>query len=348
MHQSKSRFYLAILSIFILLVSFNLIGCSSSGGGSGGGGGGDDNDNDSTPKSYAYVANSDDDNVGRINLKDNTYKTVEIEGRTIEVGDGPYGVAVSPGNEHVLVTNRNSGSCSVISVFQQKTVATYTNLESPACVSYSPNGGLAAIASYGNGIVWLLNNVSGGWHKVSVGGNPFATGFSPNNTRAYISNHADRSISVVKLDSLDYPIIATINNAGDSGIDVDINNNYIYVADSTNGQLIRISTDDYTDIRRIDVGAQPIGVACSPKDANLVYVANSGSNTVSVISSGVLKENITVGEKPLFIAFSADGQHAYVTNNGSNSVSVINVSNGTVSATIGTGHGPTGIDTTPF
>jgi YVTN family beta-propeller protein len=65
------------------------------------------------------------------------------------------------------------------------------------------------------------------------------------------------------------------------------------------------------------------------------YVANSGSNTVSVIKTAddTLTTTVPVGPNPVRVAVTPAGK-AYVTNAGANSVSVIDTSNNTVSTTV--------------
>jgi YVTN family beta-propeller protein/VCBS repeat-containing protein len=83
----------------------------------------------------------------------------------------------------------------------------------------------------------------------------------------------------------------------------------------------------------ITVGTSPSGVVVSP-DGKRTYVANTGSNTVSVINTVTGQRidanpssssmDITVGSSPSALALSPDGKRLYVANTGSNTVSVIN------------------------
>ena len=71
------------------------------------------------------------------------------------------------------------------------------------------------------------------------------------------------------------------------------------------------TTPDYTTI---EVGTYPVGVALSP-DGTHAYVANFGSNTVSIIDTTThTVTTIDVGSNPFGVAVSPDGSHAYVTN----------------------------------
>jgi YVTN family beta-propeller protein len=80
-----------------------------------------------------------------------------------------------------------------------------------------------------------------------------------------------------------------------------------------------------------------------------VYVVNSLSNTVSVISTdtNTVVATIPVGSYPRRVAFTPDGSKAYVTNYNSNTISVIDVSTHTIIATVPVGDSPYGLAVSP-
>lgn len=58
---------------------------------------------------YAYISNSADDTVSVISTSDNAVTA------TVEVGDAPWGVAVTPDGDYVYVANNSDATVSVIS-----------------------------------------------------------------------------------------------------------------------------------------------------------------------------------------------------------------------------------------
>ena len=77
-------------------------------------------------------------------------------------------------------------------------------------------------------------------------------------------------------------------------------------------------------------GASPYGVALV---GNTAYVANQGTNTVSVINTltgQTVRSPIVVGSAPTGVVASPDGSYVYVANRTSGTVSVIRTSNNTV------------------
>jgi YVTN family beta-propeller protein len=89
----------------------------------------------------------------------------------------------------------------------------------------------------------------------------------------------------------------------------------------------------------IPVSLHPIGVAYYPS-GHSIYVANSGSHTVSVILS---QKTIPVGTNPYGVAFDSANGNIYVANLGSNNVTVISGSTNTVITTIPVGITPDGV-----
>jgi YVTN family beta-propeller protein/uncharacterized repeat protein (TIGR03803 family) len=79
------------------------------------------------------------------------------------------------------------------------------------------------------------------------------------------------------------------------------------------------------------------------------YVANQGSNTVSVINipTGQVANNILVGSEPHGVAISPDGTQVYVSNILDNDVSVIDTATNNVIATIPVQSDPRGLVFTP-
>jgi YVTN family beta-propeller protein len=68
----------------------------------------------------------------------------------------------------------------------------------------------------------------------------------------------------------------------------------------------------------------PFGIAVTP-DGKRLYVANIGSNSISVVDTmtASVVATVAVGVNPVAVAINPDGTLAYVANRGSNTVSVI-------------------------
>lgn len=103
-------------------------------------------------------------------------------------------------------------------------------------------------------------------------------------------------------------------------------------------------------VSTISIGDHPIGVAITP-DGTKAYVANTGSDNVSVIdvATGSVStiSDFAVGLFPTAVAITPDGTKAYVTGASSTKLSVINVATGSVSDDIIVGGQSKGVAITP-
>lgn len=101
-------------------------------------------------------------------------------------------------------------------------------------------------------------------------------------------------------------------------------------------------------VATVPVGTSPNGVASLPNGSR-VYVANEGSNDVSVIqtSGNAVIATVPVGSQPTLGASLPNGQYVYVPCYADNNVSVIRTSDDTVIATIPVGASPCGVAALP-
>jgi YVTN family beta-propeller protein len=101
-------------------------------------------------------------------------------------------------------------------------------------------------------------------------------------------------------------------------------------------------------VATINVGGTASDLVITP-NRQKVYVANSGSNIVSVISiaSRTVTASIPVGTSPGKLAMTPDGSRIYVSNGGSNTVSVIDSTTDTVLTSIPISAGVGGIAVKP-
>jgi YVTN family beta-propeller protein/uncharacterized repeat protein (TIGR03803 family) len=105
----------------------------------------------------------------------------------------------------------------------------------------------------------------------------------------------------------------------------------------------------YSGDGTFSASTSPAQTLAITQNGPFAYVANNGSNTVSVINipTGQVANSILVGSGPSGTAISPDQTQVDVTNNLGNSVSVINAANGSVVTTIPVQTSPLGVAFTP-
>ena len=131
---------------------------------------------------------------------------------------------------------------------------------------------------------------------------------------------------------------------------------YAFVPAIVGGAVGIFSTTTFTLASAVSSGTtNPYGAAATP-DGSEVWVTESGTNTVSIISTstGKITSTVVVGIYPHGIAITPDGKTAYVANTGPNTgpggsqtVSVVNVASQTETGTIDVGEGPQIVTVSP-
>lgn len=149
--------------------------------------------------------------VGSIVLLARTITTIlsssSPEIAEVTVGDGPWGVAVSPDGRYAYITNRNSDSVSVIDTGTNTVTATIDIRfvssigivdDEPTGVAISPDGRHAYITNTFSGLVSAIETESNTITANFPGfGGPVGVAVSPDGRYAYVTNYFSDSVSVI-------------------------------------------------------------------------------------------------------------------------------------------------------
>jgi gliding motility-associated-like protein len=122
---------------------------------------------------------------------------------------------------------------------------------------------------------------------------------------------------------------------------------YTWVNDNPVIGLAKSGSGNIPAFTAVNTGTTPIKatITATPVLSAFAYIANYGSNNVSVIStvSNSVIATIPVGSNPFGVSVSQDGTLVYITNEGDNTVSVIDTKTNMVTAIIPVGSGPKGV-----
>ena len=269
---------------------------------------------------------------------------------TIDVGEGPNGLAVSPDGATAYVANGADSTVSVIDTATNTVTTTITVGSAPNSVAVSPDGATAYVTSANDDTVSVIDTATNTvTATIAVGFNPRAVAVSPDGATAYVTNTLDSTVSVI--DTATNTVVATVAvGLYPHAVAVSPDGATAYVVTYPIGPdaVSVIDTATNTVIATITVGNQTLGVAVSP-DGTRAYVTNADDDTVSVIdtTTNTVVAAITVGDFPIGVAVSPDGTRAYVTNTPDGTVSVIDTTTNTVVATVTVGVIPIGVAVSP-
>lgn len=208
---------------------------------------------------YAYVANFLGDTVSKINVD-----SAEVE-KTIDVGDGPLGVAATYDQEDdtplVYVTNSLSDSLTVIGDNDQ-TEDYNISCNEPSGVAVTPNGVAVYVACTGDDIVQVVrtsnNTVS---TTIAVGSQPWGVAVGSDGEYVFVTNSAGDTVSVIATSSK--TVIDTIDvGQNPMGIAAPLNGDFAYVVNQVGNSIhkIDISSDPFSTT---EFGSNQVNTAVS-------------------------------------------------------------------------------------
>ena len=261
-----------------------------------------------------------DDRVFVIDLKANPPKVMA----TLKLGKRPSGMAIAPNGKLALVTNRDDGTISVLTINGSDvkvadTVTVGNPKDSVSGVAISPDGKrVLATKPAANKIALLTldgDKLTYDKRDLPVGIFPYNVAIAPNGKLALTADNG---------------------NGGSSDGNVDT------------VSVIDLEADPVRVIDHITVGDSPEGLAISPKGDLAVAIEARGSNmkgswfyhpggAVTVLAINGKKVSrvgeVTVGGLPEGAVFSADGGYLYVGNFIDKDLSVLKVNDGGVTDT---------------
>jgi YVTN family beta-propeller protein len=289
-----------------------------------------DTKNEQSPS--VYVNNREANTVQIIDPT--TYSVVS----TIDVGEQPTYLQVTPDGRYTYVVNSKSEDVSIIDTKINEVVKTIPVGKTPKGVNFTTDGKWAYVINEGEDTVTVIDVKQ--MEKTTViktGKFPHNGISSPDSSKFYVTNTASNSISVIDTES--QSVIKTIEDVKDLPHNVSItpDGKTLWVTLTKSNALGIVDLEKEKMVETIPVGTGHHVIDLT-NDGNLAYVANIGDDSVTVIdtkSKDVVK-SIQVGQGPHGIAITPDNKKVYVPVTEENKLVVIDTPTNEVTQTIET------------
>ncbi len=186
------------------------------------------------------------------------------------------------------------------------------------------------------------------FRTVALAGEPYGAAVTPDGRRVLVSRTAAGSVAVITAETFESAgsQVHVAVGSGPRGVAVTPDGRYAFVANFEDDSVSQIALSSMTVTATHAVGSGPWGVAAFYDDAaatHRVYVANHLDNSVSVITTEAITRIENVGNGPLGLALTPDGQWLYVANYNDDTVAVIRTSDHSLFDVVRVGDGPFGV-----
>ena len=237
---------------------------------------------------FVYITNESDENVSVIDVATNTVTA------TVDVGNTPQSVAITPDGTKAYVTNRLDNNVSVIDIATNTVTATVNVGDRPISVAITPDGTKPYVIRSAVDADILI----------------FVIAKTPDGTKAYVSNTANDNVSVIDIATNTVTATVTVGNfPSEVAITPDGTKSYVGNLFDDNVSVIDIATN--TVDATVTVGRVPIGVAITPPTLNLaarclnvrsafqsffaIQLTWSASGSLNITSYNIRRDGVLIG-----------------------------------------------------
>ena len=310
-------------------------------------------------REYAYISNG---NSNTVTVLDLVYLRQD---RTLQVGANPTDLAANPVRNEIYVANTQSGTISVIDAENNRIVTTIPVHRLPSFVSVDPTGHRAYVANSGSNTFSILDLDRR--REIAVAGTgeqPHVVRISPDGRSLVVTNRDSNSVSIFDVPPYnpDAPEPSPHLRAAFSGCpgaaDAVIlpDSSKAFIGCSSGQQVMAVGlaaapgswaakqnpalTADHM-LTLLDVGKTPVHLAMKP-DGGEIFVSNSGSDSISEISTGTNEVGGTypIGSRPVRGIVSRDNGTLWVANFGADSIALYSIDDGRLAGSVPAGSAP--------
>ncbi len=287
-----------------------------------------------------FVTNERSNTVSVINGS-----TLAVEA-TIEIGDRPRGIGLSPDGSELYIAVSEENKIKVVDPSSLKILREFDAGSDPETFAVHPNGNIY-ISNEDDAKASVFNPKTGELiAAIQVGLEPEGVAISPDGKRVIVTSESTNMLHVIKAPENiieshilvgSRPRAATFTQAG----------NIAYATAEISGEVVKVDVDSGKILKKGSTGdskSKPKDVVLS-KDESTLYVAGGRANKIVVMDADTLEiiKGIPVGKRVWGLARSKDGKRLFTTDGVSGTVSVIDTDKNEVIKTIAVGEFPWGV-----
>ena len=259
-----------------------------------------------------YVANMGSGNVSAIDGSTNRVVA------TVPVGSFPTGAGYDSGNGDIYVTNSQSSNVSVISGSTNTVVANIPVGAAPSGAAYDSGNGDVYVTNAGsNNVSVISGNTNTVVANFPVGLYPMGATYDSGNGNVYVANYQSGSISIITVPPAYWIRFNESGLATRTSWSVTLNG---LLRSSTNSTL---NFSEINGAYPFSVGPVP-GYSTSPASGSVTV---NGTNMSQAILFSISVVSVPVGLGPVGVAYDNSNGYVYVANGGSNNVSILSGTN---------------------
>ena len=291
-------------------------------------------------KDRIFVTNEKSNNISVIDAE-----TLNVE-HTIDVGDRPRGIGLSPDSSELYVAISEENKIVVLDPNSLKILRDFEAGSDPETYGVHPNGNIY-ISNEDDAKASVFDpKTAKQLAEIKVGLEPEGVAISPDGKRVIVTSESTNMLHVIKAPENviesniligSRPRAAVFTKSGDIA----------YATAEISGEVVKVDMNKAKILKTASLGdakAKPKDVILA-KDEKTIYVAGGRANKIIVMDADTLEiiKGIPVGKRVWGLAMSGDGQRVFTTNGVSGTVSVIDTGKNEVIKTIEVGKFPWGV-----
>jgi len=252
-------------------------------------------------------------------------RTGKVE-TTLEIGDRPRGVGLSPDQKTLYVALSEENSIAKVDVATLEVLGKLAAGDDPETFDVHPNGNLY-LSNEDDALATVMNPNTGEiLEEIRVGLEPEGVAASPKGDIVLVTSESTNMVHVIDVEK--HKVVANILVAArPRGLAFNSTGSLAYVSSEIGNEVAIIDTATYEIVKKVVVDvpkSKPMAIKLSPDDKTL-YLTTGRAAKVVVMDAETLaiKSTVDVGKRVWGEEISRDGSRVFTANGVSDTVSVV-------------------------